>query len=128
MQKIVYPNYEHSILNLINSILRYYKVETPYAGLPELDEELKKDYQNVVLVILDGMGEHILQHASSNGFFQSNKKAVITSVCPSTTTAAMTTYYSGKPPCVTGWIAMSQYFKELRTRTSNATKMRFIYL
>ena len=25
---IVFPNYEHSILNLINTILKYYKVET----------------------------------------------------------------------------------------------------
>jgi len=117
--KIVYPNYEHSILNLINSVLRYYKVETPYPGLPELEEELKKDYQNVVLVLLDGMGEHILKHASENGFFRKHEKTVITSVCPSTTTAAMTTYYSGKPPYATGWIAMSQYFKELRKRTTN---------
>lgn len=31
---------------------------------------------------------------------------------PSTTTAALTTYYSGKPPYETGWIAWSQYFKE----------------
>lgn len=117
--KIVYPNYEHSILNLINSVLRYYKVDTAYSGLPELDAELKKNYQNVVFVILDGMGEHILQKASENGFFRNHEKAVITSVCPSTTTAAMTTYYSGKPPYATGWIAMSQYFKELRKRTSN---------
>lgn len=36
----------------------------------------------------------------------------MTSVCPSTTTAALTTYYSGKPPYETGWIAWSQYFKE----------------
>lgn len=31
---------------------------------------------------------------------------------PSTTTSALTTYYSGKPPYETGWIAWSQYFKE----------------
>ena len=31
---------------------------------------------------------------------------------PSTTTAALTTYYSGMPPYESGWIAWSQYFKE----------------
>lgn len=111
-KKIIFPDYKHSILNVINSILRYYQVETDYSGLPELDEALKKQYKNIVLIILDGMGEHILKDVSPDGFFQRSKKTVITSVCPSTTTAAMTTYYSGKPPIETGWIAMSQYFKE----------------
>lgn len=122
-KRIVYPNYEHSILNLINSILKHYEVPTEYKGLPELEEELNKNYTNLVLVILDGMGEHILEKASENGFFRQNQKTVLTSVCPSTTTAAMTTYYSGKPPYVTGWIAMSQYFKELRKRIANDAKV-----
>ena len=58
------------------------------------------------------MGEHILKNISPNGYFMRNKVDKITSTCPSTTTAALTTYYSGKPPIETGWIAMSQYFKE----------------
>lgn len=111
-KEIIFPNYEHSILNTINSILRYYNVKTKYSGLEELDESLKKEYKDIVLIILDGMGEHILKDISPNGFFIQNHLAKVTSVCPSTTTAAITTYYSGKPPIETGWIAMSQYFKE----------------
>ena len=65
-----------------------------------------------MLIILDGMGEHILTNISPNGFFKSHHRKIITSVYPSTTTAALTTYYSGRPPIETGWIAMSQYFKE----------------
>lgn len=112
MSEIIFPNYEHSILNTINSILKYYKVDTKYNGLPELDEKLKHKYKNIVLVLLDGMGEHVLKNISSDGFFVNNEITKVTSVCPSTTTAAITTYYSGKPPIETGWIAMSQYFKE----------------
>ena len=112
MSEIIFPNYEHSILNTINSILKYYKVDTKYNGLPELDEKLKQKYKNIVLVLLDGMGEHVLKNISSDGFFVNNEITKVTSVCPSTTTAAITTYYSGKPPIETGWIAMSQYFKE----------------
>lgn len=111
-KNIIFPNYEHCILNTITSILKYYKVETKYAGLPELDKQLKDKYKNIVLIILDGMGEHILNNISPNNFFSKNHIAKLTSVCPSTTTAAITTYYSGKPPIETGWIAMSQYFKE----------------
>lgn len=110
--EIIYPDYEHSILNIINTILKYYKVDTKYKTLPNLEEKLSKGYKNVVLIILDGMGEYILKKISPNQFFERNKIDVVTSVCPSTTTAALTTYYSGKPPIETGWIAMSQYFKE----------------
>ncbi len=111
-RNIVMPNYEESILNLINSILKHYNVKTKYNGLKILDEKLVHNYKNIVLIVLDGMGEHILKKISTNGFFMDNHLRKITSVCPSTTTAAMTTYYSGKPPVETGWIAMSQYFKE----------------
>lgn len=110
--EIIFPNYEHCILNLINTILKHYNVETKYNALPELEKILNNSYKNIVLVILDGMGEHILKRNSPNNFFVNNQKDKITSVCPSTTTAALTTYYSGKPPIETGWIAMSQYFKE----------------
>ncbi len=99
--KIVLPDYENSILNLINSILKYYHVNTKYKGLDTLDETLQKKYQNIVLIVLDGMGEHIINHISPNGFFKNHQIRKITSVYPSTTTAAMTTYYSGKPPIET---------------------------
>lgn len=111
-KSILMPNYNHCILNLITSILKNYEVETKYNTLEKIDKLLEKKYRNVVLVILDGMGENILKNISPNGTFSKNKIDEITSVYPSTTTAAMTTYYSGKPPIETGWIAWSQYFKE----------------
>lgn len=112
MSEIKYPDYNNSILNLITSILKYYKVETNHTSLEVLDEKLKNKYKNVVFIVLDGMGEHILKNISPDGIFSKNEIKCITSVYPSTTTAALTTYYSGKPPYETGWIAWSQYFKE----------------
>lgn len=106
------PNYNNSILNLINSILKKFNVETKYKGLSKLDKILDKEYKNVVLVVLDGMGERVLNDHVKNGLFKQNEIDTITSVFPSTTTAAMTTYYSGKPPIETAWIGWSQYFKE----------------
>ncbi len=100
-KKIVFPDYENSILNLINSILHYYAIETKYKGIDVLEKRLDKKYQNVVLIILDGMGENILNIHSPRGFFKHFQNRKITSVYPSTTTAAMTTYYSGKPPIET---------------------------
>ena len=112
MPNIKMPDYDHCILNTISSILKYYNVKTEHKTLKCLDEKLQKEYKNIVLLILDGMGEHILNRLSPNGFFYNKKVDCVTSVFPSTTTAALTTYYSGKPPYETGWIAWSQYFKE----------------
>ena len=110
--EIVMPDYNHCILGTISSILKYYNVETKHKTLECLDQRLSKGYRNVVLLILDGMGEHILNRLAPEGFFQNHKVDCVTSVYPSTTTAALTTYYSGRPPYETGWIAWSQYFKE----------------
>lgn len=112
MSEIKYPDYNHCILNTITSILKHYNVPTNHKSLDNLDTILNKNYKNVVLLILDGMGEHILNNFSNNGFFKNHEIDCITSVFPTTTTAALTTYYAGKPPYETGWIAWSQYFKE----------------
>jgi len=110
--RIVLPNYEHCILSTITSILKYYNVDTKHKSLQKLDKILEKRYRNIVFLVLDGMGEHILENISPNGYFAENKIDCVTSVYPSTTTAALTTYYAGKQPYETGWIAWSQYFKE----------------
>lgn len=110
---IVLPDYNHCILGTISSILKYYNVETEHKTSEKLDKILnEKEYKNVIFLILDGLGEHILNKISKDGILSKNKIDCVTSVYPSTTTAALTTYYAGKPPYETGWIAWSQYFKE----------------
>ena len=110
---IVMPNYEHCLLGTISSILKYYNVETKHKSSEKLDAILnEKKYKNVIFLILDGLGEHILNPISPNGYLKQHQIDLVTSVYPSTTTAALTTYYSGMPPYETGWIAWSQYFKE----------------
>ena len=111
-QEILKPNYNHSILNLITSILNNYGAKNNHDTLPVLDKILEKKYKNVVLVILDGMGTNVLKSVSENGIFSNHAIDTLTSVFPCTTTAALTTYYSGKAPIETGWIGWSQYFKE----------------
>lgn len=112
-KNIVLPDYNHSILSTISSILKYYNVKTEHKTSEKLDKILnEKEYKNVIFLVLDGLGEHILNTISPNGILYNNKIDCVTSVYPSTTTAALTTYYAGKPPYETGWIAWSQYFKE----------------
>lgn len=110
---IVLPNYENCILGTITSILKHYKVETKHKSSEKIDKILKeREYKNIIFLVLDGLGEHILNRISKDGYLNKNKIDCVTSVYPSTTTAALTTYYSGCPPYETGWIAWSQYFKE----------------
>ena len=52
---VIYPDYNKCVLNLTNSILKYYNVETKYGGLTSLDKVLEKKFKNIVLIILDGM-------------------------------------------------------------------------
>ena len=112
-KSIVLPNYNYSILSTITSILKHYNVESEHTSLKKLDNILNsKKYQNIIFFVLDGMGENLLNTISPNGYLNENKIDCVTSVYPSTTTAALTTYYTGCTPYETGWIAWSQYFKE----------------
>ena len=112
MENIIYPDYNNCNLNLITSILKFYNVKTNHTSLQLIDEKLKKNYKNVVLIVLDGMGKHILDNISKNGFLNKHNISTLTSVYPSTTTASLTSYYSGLSPYESGWIGWSQYFKE----------------
>lgn len=111
-REILMPDYNHSILNMVTSILNNYNVKTNHTSLPELDNIMKKNFKNIVMIVLDGMGENVLKAASPDGFFKQHQINTITSVFPSTTAAALTTYCTGKAPIETGWIGWSQYFKE----------------
>lgn len=111
-ENIVLPNYNHCILNTITSILKYYNVNSEHKSLESLDKVLEKKFRNIVFIILDGLGMHNLKNIDSDGYLSNNIIDCVTSVYPSTTTAAITTYYSGKSPYETGFIAWSQYFKE----------------
>lgn len=113
--KIVYPNYDHSILGIPNSFLGYYGAKKHHSSLPILDKLLNRHYKNVIFIILDGMGVDILQHnLSPLSFLRRHIKTKISSVFPSTTTAATTTYYSGLAPIEHGWLGWSPYFQDLK--------------
>lgn len=112
-ENILLPNYDHCILGTMSSILKNYNVECACKSNEALDKILsEKRYKNIIFMILDGLGEYNLNEISKDGFFKQNQIDCVTTVFPSTTTAALPAYYSGKAPYETGWIAWSQYFKE----------------
>lgn len=113
MNSIVEPNYDKSILNIVSSIMNYYDLTSNYTTLRELDQYLTKDYDNVLLMVFDGMGiSTVDKHLHSDSLIKQFNADALTSVYPCTTTAAMTAYYSGLSPLEHGWLGWSLYFKE----------------
>ena len=51
---------ENSLVNLSNSILKHFCVETFHNTIPEIDE-LLKGHKKVVAVLFDGMGQNIVR-------------------------------------------------------------------
>ena len=75
MQKYIsrLPDYDNCLVNLANSILKKFGAETSAKTLPLADQYVKKDYQNVVILLLDAMGISILEkHLKEDGFFRSH--------------------------------------------------------
>lgn len=111
---MVKPDYDNSIMSITNSLLKYYGEKPYHATLPIVDELLAKDYKNVVLLLMDGMGVNVLErNLPENAFLRKHIKTEISSVYPCTTTAATTSILTGKTPAEHGWIGWSCYFKEV---------------
>ena len=110
---IQYPDYNRSILSVSSSILNFFNINSIYPTLKELDNYLKKGYKNIVFLILDCLGTEILtENLEESSFLRQNLIANITTVFPSTTTAATTAFHSGTSPFENGWIGWMPYFKE----------------
>lgn len=111
---IKYPDYKNSILNLTNSILKNYGLKNKHDTLEAADQSLNKNFDNVVLLIFDGMGSYNLRKIlPDNSFLVSHIKKDILSVFPPTTTAATTTLTTGLAPSEHGWLGWSLHFDEI---------------
>ena len=124
--KIKYPDYNNCLVNLTSSILNFYGVNSNHRPLSELDYYLAKDYQNVVLIVYDGLGSNLLQrHLGAKSFLARHKIKDLTSVFPATTTAAYTSIITGKTPtehCWLGWDIYVEAFDQTISMFLNTVK------
>ncbi len=107
---MIFPDYQRSVLNVACSVLKFFGAEPPHETLPELTGFPRSSH--VALVILDGMSIDALSLLPENAFLRQRQAATLTSVCPSTTTAATGSFYSALSPAEHGWLGWSCYFKE----------------
>lgn len=109
-----FPHYGNCIANLGCSILKHYGIDPPNPTLPQIDRLLSKNYKNVVVLLLDGMGISALEaHLPENGFLRRNLLRAYSSVFPPTTVAATTAIDSGLYPNQSGWLGWTGYFDEI---------------
>lgn len=111
---IVLPDYKNSIANLPNSILKRLGVSVNGDTLPLLDKYLEKNYKNIVVILLDGMGKAILErHLKTDGTFRSHLAGIYSSTFLSTTVAATTSVMSGLQPCQHAWLGWDCYYPQV---------------
>ena len=101
-----------SLVNLMASIALSRDGTALHAPLRILDSIDLKDARNVILLIIDGLGDRLLAKRAAGGELARRRCGSLTSVFPSTTASAITTSYTGRTPLehgVTGWFT---YFSE----------------
>ena len=95
-----------SIVNLMASLIRGRGGEAAYPNLRLLPPDDIQRYTNVLLLVIDGLGANWLAERSPTGILSRHQVGTITSVFPTTTAAAITTFLTGDAPQqhgMTGW-------------------------
>lgn len=109
-----FPDYTNCIANLANSLLEEFGISEGRQKLKVLEPYLKKGYENMVVILLDGMGECIVRkNCSGNGFFNAHLVGTYSSVFPPTTVAATTSIANGLTPCEHGWLGWDCYYPQI---------------
>jgi hypothetical protein len=107
------PDYSGgSLVNLMASIVAARGGEAVHSPLRNLRTEELREARNLVLLIIDGLGDNYLMRRGAGGELARRRRASLTSVFPSTTASAITTSYTGRTPLehgLTGWFT---YFGE----------------
>jgi len=103
---------DNCLVNLSNSILKYFTGECYHSTIKEMDDILATHKEKKVTIMLfDGFGKSIREkHLKETDFLRKKRVFTISSVFPPTTAAATTSVCSAKYPCETGWLGWRQYF------------------
>ena len=107
MDSFVFPDYAgQGIVNLMQSIaVACGQPALPYRQLDALPAAALAESRHIVLLVIDGLGQSLLSRYPSPKL-QAHAQATMTSVFPSTTASAITTFMSGLAPAqhaLTGW-------------------------
>jgi hypothetical protein len=109
----VLPNYSGgSLVNLMASIVEGCGGHPLHAPLDAMPPTQIAGAQNVVLMIVDGLGDGFLARHGGDSELARHRRGTMTSVFPSTTASAITTTYTGCSPLEHGLTGWYTYFGE----------------
>ena len=109
-----FPNYDDCITNLSCSLLKHFEVPYKHNTIKEVDEMLECNPKNVVVILFDGMGYHLINRIlDEDSVIRTNMVKCYSSVSPSTTTASTTSMLSGLNPVEHGWLGWNVYFEPI---------------
>ena len=114
---MVRPDYENgSIVNLMAAILQGLGSHSnQHAALNTVDAACFTRARNIVLLVIDGLGYNYFTRNAPHGRMHEFLRGKLTTVFPSTTATAITTFMTGLAPQqhgLTGWFT---YFQELQS-------------
>lgn len=116
-----FPQYmNNSLVNLLQGIKMSCTGTTDSAYPPCADLPLQalKNAKNIVLLVIDGLGDYYVNELADKGLFATHRHAQLTSVFPSTTATAITTYMTGLAPQqhgITGWFTYMPQLQQVVT-------------
>jgi hypothetical protein len=118
----IYPRYEdQSILNVPSGVCRLLGIPCIGAGplTPEITTFFEGDIDKVILILMDAMALHRLQRWMGDGsapvwdrLARDGILAPLTSITPSTTSAALTSLWTGRSAAVHGIAGYEMWLKE----------------
>jgi hypothetical protein len=117
-QQVILPDYAGgSIVNLMSTIASSFGArDGPYAPLREPDlGACLRDRGRVVLIVVDGLGARRLARHYQGTTLHRHLRGTLTSVFPSTTATAITTFLTGLAPAQHGLTGWHMYFPDVAT-------------
>jgi hypothetical protein len=113
MDSRLLPRYDgESLVNLMATLMQACGARALHPTLRALPPSQLAQARNIVLLIIDGLGDGYLTRRGAGSALAGKRRAAMTSVFPSTTATAITTTYTGRTPLehgLTGWFT---YFGE----------------
>ena len=107
---MIRPEYSGgSLVNLVASLTEACGGTPRHPPLSLLPVSALRGARAIVLVIIDGLGDHFLRRHGAGSELERRRRGALTSVFPSTTASAITTTYTGCTPRehgLTGWYTL----------------------
>lgn len=111
MRQFSAPDQSWGIAVLAYSVLRHYRLPAPNSSHSTVDQLLENAPRNIVLLLLDGLGQDILtRHLPARSFLRCHQIDSLSSVFPQTTTATATALETGLFPSQSGWRGWSIFW------------------